>query len=225
MSEQNVFNFISNLPNAASGVALELGANHGIFTDLIASKFARCIAFEPDFKNMDILKNAVKAKNVSFEQQAIGLTNGTTKLYLCGPNDGGHSTCESHPQFGQWGHSFNNYVVVPSVTLDKFTRGMQIKFIKCDVEGAEKFIFDKGKEMLAVNDLTLLLETHQMVDFAKLYKLFTDLRYKIYYTDNQKPADKFDADLHYIVTNDLVTISKLNPTTDEIDSNQWLNTK
>lgn len=210
MSEQGIYNYIAALPDNSPGIALELGANHGIFTDLIASKFSQCYAFECEKHNMDILKQNCKAHNIEFVDKAVGIVNGVTKLYLCGPNMGGHSTCESHPGFGGWGHSFENYVRVPSITLDKFTRGMRVKFIKCDIEGAEKFIFSKATEMLLKNDLTLILEVHKTVDIERLYDFFTiDMRYNVYTVDDLQRADLFGYDIHYIITNDPTEIKHL----------------
>lgn len=203
MSEQAVYNFISSQPKS-DGIAIELGANHGMFTDLIASKFKHCYAFECEPNNMQILQGNCKQPNIDYVDSAIGMINGRSKLYLCDPNAGGHSTCESHPKFAGWGHRFDNYITVPSITLDKFveTRKIngQVKFIKCDIEGAEKFVFDKAVKTFADNPITMLIEIHQTVDTQKLYSLFTDkFGYQVFDINDWSPVGEFQYDQHYII--------------------------
>lgn len=222
MSEQAIASYIKSLPNKQPGIALDIGANHGMYTDLIASKFDHCYAFECDPTNQQILQHNVKSQNVTIIREAVGRVNGQIKLFLCGPNPGGHTTVEMHTEIGTWGHKPENWIWVPSVTLNTFWKHVNkpIKFIKCDIEGAESFVFNYGKELLSENKLTMLIEVHRTVNLDHLYDLFTtELGYKVYYLDDDKSgssleagqnvghmagqeADMFGYDIHYIVTNE-----------------------
>lgn len=198
------------------GIALDIGANHGIYTDLLAGKFAEVYAFEPDPNNMKILEQRVQNKlnNVIFRNEAIGVKDGEmVKLYRS-DDPGGSSTNEESPRFGGWGHRWDNYIWVPTMTLDMLWeeclmtprrlhpsfRG--IRFIKCDVEGAEDYIFEYGQEMLKQNKMQIVLECHQPVNFVRLYDLFHACGYQVFDTEGNR-VRALRRDAHFLVRNDL----------------------
>ncbi|MGI9569003.1 MAG: FkbM family methyltransferase [Desulfobulbia bacterium] len=196
-------------------VAMDIGANHGSYTDALCKKFASVHAFEPLPNNMKVLHEKVTMPNVRLHQMAIGKVNGNMKLYTC-PNHGGNSISEKVGGQTTWGHDKNTFVTVESQTLDHFCRENdliaykdddvahkmkpRLRFIKCDIEGAEDFIFDYGKEVLSTNRLDIMLEVHQTVDTIRLYNFFKELGYTIYNYE-LKTVEFMTQDHHYLITN------------------------
>jgi FkbM family methyltransferase len=207
-NEDNVNRIIAALPDNQPGIALDIGANFGKYTDLLVSKFEHVYAFECDPENMKVLKEKVKHKNVTFIPQAVGIEDNTMiKLYRS--NDpGGSSTNEESPRFGGWGHSWDNFVWVPTMKLDTFWNQHgghppweQTRFIKCDIEGAENYVFDHAQMLFQNNKLTMVLECHQPVDFNRLYNLFDNYGYKVYDVDWNRVTN-LRRDCHFIISNE-----------------------
>lgn len=209
--ENFVRRVIEALPDNADGVALDIGANHGLYTDMLARKFDYVYAFEPDPNNMKILQGRSKAPNVSFVEEAVGVSGEeVVKLYRS-DDPGGSSTNEESPRFGGWGHRWDNYIWVPTITLDRFWKdhywshspeAAPICFIKCDVEGAEDYIFEHGKLLLSENKLQIVLECHQPVNFVRLYALFDSLKYKVFDMNGDR-VRALRRDCHFLIRNDL----------------------
>jgi len=203
--EANVRRLIEALPDDAPGVAFDIGANFGIYTKILATKFQDVYAFEPDPSNMFVLQENIKEPNVHFVRAALGRNPaGMVNLYRCW-NPGGSTINEECPRFAGWGHTWDNFISVPETTLDTFTKSYipwnNLKFIKCDVEGAETFLFEHGKDTLLNNRLTMVLEVHQTVNFARLYQLFKEVGYQVYDIFHQ-PVSELTYDAYYIVTNE-----------------------
>ena len=204
-NEQFVDEYIKSLEKS-DGIALDIGANHGIYTALLADKFETVHAFEPHPVNVEVVSKVVENKsNVVVEQKVVGYTDGYISLFINEYNHGGHTIMEDLADHGKWGHSDGNVIVVDSVTLDTFCADKTINFIKCDIEGGEYEIFFYGDETLKNNDLTIVLETHQVADFETdqadrdhLQKHFESFGYTVYGTDGN-PVSKMSYDTHYVV--------------------------
>lgn len=72
MNEGFVRNKIESLP-VSDGIALDIGANHGMYTSLLAQKFKKVYAFEPHPDNFKIIQERVTDKNVEFVNKAVGI--------------------------------------------------------------------------------------------------------------------------------------------------------
>lgn len=204
--EDWVKTLITNLKLNESGIALDIGANHGIYSDLLARKFGKVYAFEPHPYNVNKLKSNLTQKNVQVEQKVIGTSNSVVDLFVCSANDGGHTIMKGLADVRKWGHSVHNTIRVESITLDTFCKDMNISFIKCDIEGGEYEIFYHSKDTLKRTHPTIVLETHQVSDFKsdqekrdKLFKFFIDLGFSILDRNNNK-VSSFTFDTHYLIT-------------------------
>ena len=118
---------------------IDLGANIGIFSILVAKKFpnATVFALEPEQKNFEILKRNVeasKAKNIILVNKAVAARSGTALLNISGNNTGAHSL------FHNVSDGKGETQTVPTVTLNEF---LPADIIKVDAEGAEYEIFEK----------------------------------------------------------------------------------
>ena len=58
-NENWVKQFIHNLPVQENGIALDIGANHGIYTKILADKFSTVYAFEPHPNNVSKIKTNI----------------------------------------------------------------------------------------------------------------------------------------------------------------------
>ncbi len=180
------------------GVALDIGANHGYYTNYLVHKFTRVFAFEPHPDNLTEL-NKIKASNLEIVPCAISDKTGKIKLYRNSQNFGGHTINVKVAEEEIWGHSTADFMEVDAITIDDFCKGRSIKAIKMDIEGAEDFVWNGAVNTLKDNKMDILLETHSSVDCDKLLIFFNGLGYKVYESDI--PVTKMRIDTHYLVTN------------------------
>jgi len=196
---------IEGLSIDSENSALDIGANHGIYTKILCEKFNKVYAIEPHPYNISVLESELNRDNVVLEQKAISDFNGKIKLYIHENEHDRHTTVTSMAETGRFDHSQERLIEVDAVTLDTFCENKKIKFIKCDIEGAEYKIFYSGKEMLERDHPTIILETHQVFNFDsdqkerdRLKNYFTKLGYKIFNSDG-KEIDHMTYDTHYII--------------------------
>lgn len=202
MSEEFVIAVIEGI-HPFPGIALDIGANQGDYTEILASKFDKVYAFEPLPTNIEKLRERFKDNpKVIIVPKAVSNRNGYKRLYLNGI-DSEPTLVESYPQVGGWNYQLTNYIEVETVTLDTFCEGMPIAFMKVDVEGAEQFMFRGAVTTLARNSAWILLESHHMVDYDYLAELFRCVGYKEFVTHNEKGetevADFLWPGLHYLI--------------------------
>jgi FkbM family methyltransferase len=133
-------------------VFIDIGANGGFYT-VIASKIVgesgHVYAFEPGTKELNLLRQNISANsitNVTIIEKAVSNKEGSSRFAIS--RDGAmNSLLETdHPsqQVDEWQD-------VEVTTLDSAVQDLNIKkinFIKIDVEGAEKFVFEGGKESI-----------------------------------------------------------------------------
>ena len=118
-------------------VVLDLGANIGIFSLIVAKKFpcATVYAVEPEEGNYrQLLKNIrlSNLKNIVPIYAAIGTEKGKTTLYIDETNHGTHSTLPFKAKRTQ------------QVDVITFADIPPFDVLKCDIEGAEYEIFKKA---------------------------------------------------------------------------------
>jgi FkbM family methyltransferase len=144
-------------------VFLDIGANGGFFT-VMASKqvgeTGKVYAFEPGKRELDLLRNNIavnKLNNVNVIEAAVGDRDTTTQFAIS--RDGALNSLlqTEHPD-----QKIESWQTVQMKTIDNFVRENNISkvdFIKVDVEGAEKLVFEGAKELLASSrKLTILFE-------------------------------------------------------------------
>jgi FkbM family methyltransferase len=204
-NENWVKQFIHNLPVQENGIALDIGANHGIYTKILADKFSTVYAFEPHPNNVSKIKTNVTNENVNIEQKVVGTSDEITTLFVCKSNSGGHTIMKGLAEHSKWGHSTTNKIEVESVTLDTFCEDKKIDFIKCDIEGGEYEIFYHGEKTLTRDYPTIILETHQVSNIKsdqvkrdKLFAYFKDLSFSILDTKNNE-VKSLTFDTHYLI--------------------------
>lgn len=167
-------------------ICLDIGANIGYFTVLMAKQCKNVYAFEPEPTNFHYLELNVQLNrltNVELIKKAVSNLPTTTDimnaipLYLCSKSHGMHRIfeskhCDKEPL---WVHNFR---------LDDF-RFHVFDFVKIDVEGSELGVIKGMFDIIKENHPTMLLEFHPPTiheygaDPRELYYLLKGLDYDI----------------------------------------------
>lgn len=129
-------------------VAIDCGANVGVFTTMMAKSGATVYAFEPNHAAYEALVvNTAGYPNVKAIHAAITTAPGPVKLYL-------HKWAAEDPVHWSTGSSLlaakknvakENFVLVEGVQLSRFIQetGSRVRLLKMDVEGAEVEILNQ----------------------------------------------------------------------------------
>ncbi|MEA5466506.1 FkbM family methyltransferase [Leptothoe sp. PORK10 BA2] len=142
-------------------VVFDIGANGGIFTVIAAKKVGEnghVYAFEPGGRELEILKRNIELNgltNVTVVEVAVSNESGETKFAIS--EDGAMNSISEtqHP-----GQKIQSWTTVPVVTLDEFVAEQKIdhiNFIKVDVEGAEKLVFDGAESLLDSHEPIIIM--------------------------------------------------------------------
>lgn len=181
MSEQFVTSVINSLPPTPDRVALDVGANMGIYTAMMAPKFKKVYAIEAHPGNAkQLAANLHGYTNVEIVNKAVNATNDPVVLNVNAHNHGGHSINNKVATHPEWGFTESIQLEVPGITLDDLTKDMDVSFCKFDIEGAEDFIFKGATEFLKRKSLNIVIEVHKEVDMKKLFELFKDNGFSIW---------------------------------------------
>jgi FkbM family methyltransferase len=121
--------------------AVDIGANVGLWSWLMARDFEWLTAFEPVAQYAACWrKNLVPAQNTSLHQMALGDKVGRVSMLCATPGSCGDSTVD----VGQGGEKLGE---VEMRTLDSFGF-VDVDFIKCDNEGFEYFVMQGATETI-----------------------------------------------------------------------------
>lgn len=145
----------------AGMVVVDIGANLGYYTLLAAravGESGRVIAFEPDPRNLDLLRRNVKrngfADRVTIVAAALTGEPGTVQLFRDTHNLGAHSMVQANV-------SSAGAINVPAMTLDGALGelGMAcVDVLKLDTQGAEGSIFSGAGRVLNKRPLRAFVE-------------------------------------------------------------------
>lgn len=210
MSEQFVSSVINHVPKC-DRIALDIGANMGIYTAMMAPKFKKVYAVEAHPENAKQLTQNMSAfSNVEIVNKAINKTNDPVLLNINPHNHGGHSINSRVATHAEWGFTEKLQVEVPGITLDEFTKDMDIAFAKFDIEGAEDFIFEGATEFLKRKNLNIVIEVHKEVDMSKLFDTFKSNGFMIWGLGlvisaagtryETVPVNEFTFDQHFLLS-------------------------
>ena len=204
MSEEYMLEMIESYPFSGKGkIALDIGANKGDYTELLASKFDKVYAIEPLPENIEDLKERFKDNpKVTIIPKAISHKAGTAKLYLNG-KDTEASLSKIFAQSGAWNYRTDNFMEVETITLDDYfsEHAREIGFMKVDVEGAEHNIFKSAQSLFRnLEDKTawIALEAHLLVDWDEVNALFTKHGFK-FLEDGFKRVEEMTPGSHYLI--------------------------
>jgi FkbM family methyltransferase len=162
-------------------VIVDVGANIGYYTVLLAQKAKKVYAFEPDSINFEILEKNIKTnnlKNVVAVKAAVGSKEGKLKLYKSKENLGDHKLYND--QF-----LMSNVQKIQIIKLDDYFKNQKIDLIKIDTQGWEPEVVEGGKNIIEkwkpiifmeyspANYKLAKLDGEKMMEFLKkMYKKF-----------------------------------------------------
>lgn len=177
-SEKGFRFFMGLIP--AEGSILDIGANIGINTVILAQKFPRAVvhAFEPVAENYAALEKVVtyyKLTNVHLHNTALGDQAGRAAMVMPeykGSKMQGWSRMKENENTG--GETF----MVPIARLDDFHL-QNITALKIDVENFEYFVLKGGSEMIRNNKPIVFCELWNDDRKQKCFELMKGLGYEI----------------------------------------------
>ena len=148
-------------------VVIDLGANVGSITEILAKTKSKVYAFEPNTKAFyNLKKNMSKYDNVTLYNYAAGVKNSNIKLYLHKDYNISEDdlTQASSLNLNKENISRYNYEIVKEINFSKFLSSLnrKIEIIKIDIEGYEiKLINHLLDNDILKNISKIYLETHE----------------------------------------------------------------
>ena len=145
-------------------IVVDVGANIGYYTLLMAKNEANVFSYEPEPQNFELLKKNVRlndlSTNVKLYNKAVSNFNGNSKLALAE-----HTTGQHKLGTNRFGNETINVEVI-KLELDK------IDFAKIDVEGSELHVLEgmkslPNKILIEFNSLNLKESGSNYKDFFK----------------------------------------------------------
>jgi FkbM family methyltransferase len=180
-NERDVLHFIHRMP--VDGTVLDIGANIGIMTVLIARRVRRghVHAFEPipeNFRALERIVDHFHLTNVTLHQMALGDTTGSLEMVMPEQQHVRMQGLSHAVSVGEQRVEGQRYEV-PQERLDDldFLRGVPVAGIKIDVEGFEQYVFEGGRELLARARPLVYVELVEPEARAAAFELFGDLGY------------------------------------------------
>lgn len=208
--EKFVRHIIDSYPKSEKFVAFDIGANVGFYTKLLAPKFQKVYAFEICSETCTNLKrnlNENSINNVEIVNAGIcDVDRDDVVMYIQHDNPenkGGNTLSYNVAKHKRWGHNPDNTRIIKGMTLDTFVTKRKIKnlrFIKMDIEGGEDFAWKGAHKTLTENNLDILLEVHNYVNYVALHRFFKDRGYAIF-NNQAKEVNLLEPDTHYFITN------------------------
>ena len=153
-------------------ICIDLGANLGTFTEVMARSGARVHSFEPDPETFERLTERVgHLPNVTLHQQAVGAESGQFQLYRASDFA---SDFESASQATSLHYKTGRMQAVEGVTVevvgfaDLLAELGHVALIKMDIEGAEWGILEAIFDGRLPPDFdALFVETHERLEPAR----------------------------------------------------------
>lgn len=184
-------------------IAVDVGANHGVYTYLCALEFSRVVAFEPNPGLAEILSRAfdpeLSATTGEVVVRAEGVSNSPGELTLSVPVHRGreiHTRGSLEQGSGQQEREYK----VRVVTLDDAILD-PVGFIKIDVEGHECDVLTGAAGLIDRDRPVVLVEAeerHRAEAVAAVFSFFAERDYSGYclYQGQLMPVGDFDIDVH-----------------------------
>jgi FkbM family methyltransferase len=146
-----------------SSLALDIGANRGVYTYWLSQLASRVVAFEPIPPLAHYLKR-VSPKNVTVVCTALSDRRGVSTLSI--PESDGEASLRVMPNA-----PIVDEVQVPTLLLDDLDL-QNVGFIKIDVEGSEASVLQGGRRTLTESHPVLLIEVEQRHHTAPITEVF-----------------------------------------------------
>lgn len=175
-------------------VAIDLGANVGEFSEILADTGCTVHAFEPDPWSIERLEEKIAGRdNVILHRAAVGTAQGTMRLLRSpGMGENPYLLSQSSTLVQRGDFDPGDGVDVPVIDFLAFLESLDrpVKVIKMDIEGAEVAILQALIESPVRENIgTIFVETHYNLFPEQLYDV-ADLRRRA--AGMQRPKINFD---------------------------------
>jgi FkbM family methyltransferase len=185
--------FVSLIPNR--GVVLDIGANIGIMTVLLAKHLDKALiySFEPIPNNLKALKRVLKhyaLNNVTVFETALGETPGELKMIVPVVNNANMQGLSHVVEDGteEKGHFFS--VPVQQLDgIDELKHLTEIVAIKMDVENFEYYVLKGGVELLRKHKPIIYCELWDNDRRRLCFAYMKELGYKVKVYENDRLVD------------------------------------
>lgn len=164
-------------------LAIDIGANFGLWAKDLSSKFMKTICFEPNPKCIPCLKKNVDLSNTIIQQVALGDKKEIKQLFspkALGTSSFINSTRVGWTDTGEkiWGPFDESVEKIDTEVkkLDDFFL-TNIDYIKIDVQGFEEQVLKGAYNTLQNNKPVLCVEHDQNVNELEVHKFLNDLDY------------------------------------------------
>tara|TARA_B100001059_G_scaffold167693_2_gene167432 strand:- start:2315 stop:2983 length:669 start_codon:yes stop_codon:yes gene_type:complete len=153
------------------GLAIDIGANIGLWSKDLSNYFDKLICFEPNPNCIDYLKKNIKIKNAEIYPYGLGAEECNQDLFIHPINSGASSFVDytkvgldkqSRPVYGKFPDQTQK-INVNIKKLDNFNFE-KIDFIKIDVQGYEYKVLKGAKKTLTNNNPIICLEEDKPQD-------------------------------------------------------------
>ena len=187
---------------ARPGTFLDIGANQGMYLEAMSQKATKVYAFEPHPENVAYMREHFShLTNVEIAPIALNNEDNFIKLYQCSRNHAQHTISQPVAANPIWGHSEEDFITIPALTLDTFCNQhnvADITAIKLDVEGAEEQVLLGAMETLTKNNPIISLETHFPINEQAVDALIKKLGYT-FFNANMEQEETIRPDMQYLL--------------------------
>jgi FkbM family methyltransferase len=152
-------------------VAIDVGANNGVYAHLLARLCTDVIAVEPNPLLTARLRRSLP-RRVTIIEAALGAESGWSRLMLPGPQNESHYRGSIEPDV--IGHEYVGYDV-RVLTIDEVST-KPVGFMKIDVEGHEVAVLHGGRRVLMEDQPVVLIEADDRVRKGSSTEIRASLR-------------------------------------------------
>ncbi len=178
-SYSKIEKMVSMIPADIEGVIIDGGANNGLFSFLVSSRFSnRIYAFEPSPYLKEVLEKNIQNRNIKLISKAISGSTGSINLYVSVNSDQIGSTIKRNVEPFEYDARNIREFQVESITLADFIKQEnidKISVLKLDLQGSE---FESLKDFVSVLlktdylflELTMLESSvFELIDLVRKY--------------------------------------------------------
>lgn len=170
-------NFIQQ--HITGGILLDIGANVGLFSLLLAHKVEKAILFEPNPLAAERAKENIALNRLGFQVVVQGISDHVGHIEL---EDRGGTDTRNRTIIAGMGTSFPTRSV-PSTTVDYFLHSQRIdkpiSLVKIDVEGHENAVLRGMQNCLAIRRPMVMFEYLARTNLEETRNLFQHADYVI----------------------------------------------
>lgn len=165
--------------HAERGTFVDVGANVGLLSILLADAVQHALLFEPNPVAAARARENIKINRLSFDVYEVALSDETGTVAF--EDNGGVDTCNRTVS----GFSTRSRTItVPRTTFDRFLEqrgplGSPVTLVKIDVEGHENWVLRGMRQLLLEQRPIVMFEYLQRMNLRETFEVFAGVDYRI----------------------------------------------